>query len=53
MSVLVYRNKANNGKRFNARKCYLPKGIIKNYNVIMNGKDFYDQPIDSDIKQYE
>ena len=30
-----------------------PKGIIKNYNVIINGKNFYDQPIDSSIKQYK
>ena len=27
--------------------------IIKNYNVIINGKNFYDQPNDSDIRQYE
>ena len=39
----------NNAKRFNARKYHLPKGTIKNYNVIFNGKNFYDQPIDSDI----
>ena len=32
---------------------YLPKGIIKNYNVIINGENFYDQLIDSDIKRYE
>ena len=30
-----------------------PKGIIKNYNVIINGKNFYDQPIDSGIKWYK
>ena len=30
---------------------YLPKGIIVNYNVIINGKNFYDQAID--IKRYE
>ena len=36
--VLVYTNEANNAKRFKARKCYLPKGIIRNYNVINNGK---------------
>ena len=36
--VLVYINHANNVKRFNARKYYLRKGIIKNYNVIINGK---------------
>ena len=44
---LVYTNHGNNTKRFNAQKYYLPKGIIKNYNVIINGKT-YDQPIDSD-----
>ena len=27
--VLVYTIEANNAKRFNARKYYLPKGIIK------------------------
>ena len=26
---------------------------MKNYNVIINGKNFYDQPIDSDVKQHE
>ena len=32
---------------------FLPKRIIKNYNNIINGKNFYDQAIDSDIKQYK
>ena len=26
---------------------------MKNYNVIINGKNFYDQTIDSDVKQHE
>ena len=26
---------------------------MKNYNATINGKNFYDQEIDSDIKQYE
>ena len=43
----------NNAKRYKARRYYLPKGVIKNYNVIINGKNFYEQPSDSDIKQYE
>ena len=38
--VLVYTNVDGNTKRFNARKYYLPKGIIDNYNVIINGKSF-------------
>ena len=33
LSVLVYTNEANIAERFNARKYYLPKGIIRNYNV--------------------
>ena len=49
--VLIYWNRNDNLKRFNDRK-YLPKGIIKNFNVIINGKNFYDQPIDSHIKRY-
>ena len=32
---------------------YLPKGITDNYNVIINGKNFYNQPIYSDMKRYE
>ena len=50
---LVYTNEGNNAKRFNARNYYLPKGIIKNYNVIINWKNCYDQAINSDMKQYE
>ena len=51
--VLVYINQDANAKRFNARKFYLKKGISKNYNIVIDGKNFYDQPIDSDIKRYE
>ena len=50
--VLVYSNQDDNSKRFKAKR-YLPKRIINNYNVTMNGKNFYDQTIDSHIKQYE
>ena len=52
--VLVYSDQDDNAKRFKMwRRYYLPKGIIDNYNVIMNGKNFYDQPINSNIKRYE
>ena len=51
--VLVYLNRDNDVKRFKTRRYYLTKGRIKNYNVIINGKNFYDQPIDSDIKRYK
>ena len=29
-------------KRYKGRRYYLPKSVNKNYNVIINGKDFYD-----------
>ena len=51
--VLVYAKEGDNAKRFNARKYYLRKSIIKNYNVIINVENFYDQAIDSDIKRNE
>ena len=39
--VLVDTNEGANAKRFNARKYFLPKGIIIiNYNVIINEKSF-------------
>ena len=53
MFVLVYVNRDNDVKRFKAKRYFLPKGIIKNHNVIINGKNFYDQPINSDIKRYK
>ena len=51
--ILINPNQNNSVKKFNVKNYYLPKGIIKNYNVIINGKSFYDQPIDSDIKRYK
>ena len=53
MFVLVYSYQVDNAKRFKSQRYYLPKGIIKNYIVNINGKKFYDHPIDSDIKRYK
>ena len=50
---LVYANKDSTYKTFKANRYYLPKGIMKTYNVIINEKNFYDQATDSDIKQYK
>ena len=36
----------------NNKKYFLPRGEIKNYNVLIDGRNFYDQPI-NDIKQYD
>ena len=51
--VFVYSNRDPDSKRFNTRKCCLPKSIIKIYNIIINRKSFYGQAIFSDIKRYE
>ena len=39
-------------KDLKLKKNYL-KGVIKNYSVLSMAINFYDQPIDSDIKRYE
>ena len=51
--LLVYANEDDASKRFKAKRYYLPKSIIKDFNVIINGKNIYVQAIDSDIKLYE
>ena len=38
-------------KDLKTRRYYLPKGITDNYYITTNGKNFHDQPIDSDIKR--
>ena len=35
------------------KKYFLPRGEIKNYNVLIDGRHFYDQPIHDLIKQYD
>ena len=34
------------------KKYFLPRADIKDYNVLINGRNFYDQPINDLIKQY-
>ena len=31
---------------------YLPRNDLKKYNVIIDGRNFYDNPIESDIEKY-
>ena len=35
------------------RQNYLPTLEIKDYNVMIDGKYFFDQPIKNDLKTYE
>lgn len=48
---MIYSNKDDHVKRIKAQGYYLPKGIFRNYNVIINRKNVFDQQIDSDIKR--
>ena len=36
--ALIYLNRNKDVKRFSARKYYLPKSSIENYNIVINGK---------------
>ena len=40
--VLVFEN---NMQRTSSKKYYLPNAEIKGYNVMIDGKNFFDQPI--------
>ena len=51
MFALVYLN-IDDAKRYTAQR-YLPKLIIENYNVIINGKNFCDHPHEFHIKPYK
>ena len=51
--ALVYPNKDDVSEIFKGKKYNLTKGIINNYIAIINGKNFYDQAIDSNIKLYK
>ena len=37
----------------NNKQDFLPRGEINNYNVLIDGRNFYDQPINDLIKQYD
>ena len=51
--VLVYNNKEGNDQvSVDSYKKYFPRIEIENYNIKIDGKTFYDQPINDSIKQY-
>ena len=54
--VLAFDNTENGNKKVERdvhRKYFLPKVDITNYNVLINGRNFYDQPINDQIKKYD
>ena len=51
--LMAYSRADNNqATRNGQQKYYLPRIDLKRYNVIMDGINFYDNPIESDIEKY-
>ena len=46
-------NTANRVQRDSHRKYFLPRVDITNYNVLIGGRNFYDQSINDQIKKYD
>ena len=43
----------NQATRNGQRKYYLPRIDLNKYNVIIDGRNFYDNPSENDIKNIE
>ena len=50
--VMVYNRANGQPTRNGRRKYYLPRIDLEKYNVIIDGRNFYDNPIESDIEKY-
>ena len=46
-------NTANRVQRDSHRKYFLPRVDITNYNVLIDCRNFHDQPINDQIKKYD
>ena len=51
--VLGFANGNNDPTRNEYRNYYLPRVDITKYNVLIAGRNFYDQPINDKIRQYD
>ena len=50
--VMAYNRANGQPTRNGQRKYYLPRIDLEKYNVIIDGRNFYDNPIESDIEKY-
>ena len=48
---MAYLRGGDNPDRNNGRKYYLPRSNLNKYNVIIDGRNFYDNPIENDIEK--
>ena len=51
--VLGFANANDQPKRDGYRNYYLPRVDITKYNVLIDGRNFYDQPVNDKIRQYD
>ena len=53
--VLTYNNKEAHNKVSvdSYKKYFLPRVKIENYNIEIDGRNFYDQPFNDSINQYD
>ena len=49
---MVYSRKDGQPTRNGRKKYYLPRIDLNKYNVIIDGRNFYHNPIESDIEKY-
>ena len=50
--IMAYNRVDGQPTRNGQRKYYLPKINLNKYNVIIDGRNFYDNPIERDIEKY-
>ena len=50
--VMAYNRANGQPTRNGQQKYYLPRTDLEKYNVIIDGRNFYDNPIESDIEKY-
>ena len=56
MFVLAFDNSEDDNKKVERNshtKCFLPRVNVTNYNILIDGRNFYDQPINDMVKQYD
>ena len=53
MFAFAYASGNNIANENSHRKYFLPRLRIKNYNIEIDGRNFYDQSINDLIKQYD
>ena len=50
--VMVYNRANGQPTRIGQQKYYLPRIDLEKYNVIIDGRNFYDNPVENDIEKY-